>query len=82
MQLRTAVKFTLNAITGVGAYGLTRQIIDNNTDDPETVTEKVLHEGGSIAVAGLVADAASDRIDKMVDRVFDHFNKKPEKSNS
>ena len=75
MNLRSIVKFAATAVAGVGAYGLTRQVIDNNTETPDTTTQKVLHEGGSIAVAGLVADAASDRIDNMVDNAFDAIDK-------
>ena len=74
MNLRTTVKLIANTIVGIGAYGITRQVIDNNTDEPESKTQVVLHEAGSVAVAGLVADAASDRVNNTIDELFDYFS--------
>ena len=73
MNPRQIVKFAVNLVVGIGAYGITRQVIDNNTAEPDSRTEVVLHTAGSVAVAGLVSDAASDRTDKLVDDLFDIF---------
>ena len=75
MNARTIVKTTLNILVGLGAYGITRQVIENNTPEPETRPQAVLQHAGSAAIAGLVTDAASDHVDKQVDELFDIIDK-------
>lgn len=70
MNARKIVKTTLNILVGLGAYSITRQVIENNTPESETRPQAVLQYAGSAAIAGLVTDAASDHVDKQVDELF------------
>lgn len=75
MNARKIVKFAANLTVGLGAYGITRQVIENNTPEPETRSQAVLQYAGSAGIAGLVTDAASDHVDKQVDELFDIIDK-------
>lgn len=75
MNLRKITKITANILVGLGAYSITREVIDNNTDEPETRSKAVLNYAGSAAIAGLVTDAASEHTDRGVDELFDVIEK-------
>lgn len=71
MTARKIVKTTVNILTALGAYGITREIIDNNTAEPESRFQAATHYAGSAAIAGVVTDVASDHTGKAVDEIFD-----------
>lgn len=79
MNVRTIVKTTANVLVALGSYSIAREVIDNNTAEPDTTAQKALHYAGSAGIAGLVCDAASDHVSNGVDELFDIFEsrKKP-----
>lgn len=63
-------KTALCCITGSGATHVVRQIIDNNVNEPETLTEKIKIVAGTVVIGSMVGmhvrDFTSDKFDEMV----------------
>ena len=75
MNLRFIVKTVFTLASGVGAYKLSRDVIDANTDDPTSTTDKVVREAGAIAIGTAVSDVAASTAEKYVDDLFDSIDR-------
>lgn len=75
MDARQITKMIVSTAVSVGAYRISRDVIDTNTPEADSRTDQVLHTAGSMAVGGIVANAASEHTDNAVDRLFDTFKK-------
>lgn len=71
MNLRPVVKTAVSIATAIGSYKIMHDAIDYVTPDEKSNTDKVLYHAGSVAIAGVVSDAATDYTDVYVDKIFD-----------
>ena len=61
-------KFGINLISTIGVSKVVRDIISNNTD-VETTADAVKVWAGSFVIGGMVAEQASDHVNRRVDGV-------------
>ena len=70
MQIKIAhIKFITNAIVGIGTNAIMRDIIANNTNEPQSRTDKVTHSAGSAVLSGMVVTQTASYTDKLIDDV-------------
>jgi hypothetical protein len=74
-KLRRPTKIIASAIVGAGTTKLTSQIIANNTDTPEKLTDKVTIGVASAVVGTMAVERTKSWTDTKIDLFFDRWNK-------
>ena len=69
-------KRVASLMVGFGTGKVVKEIIDNNTADPENVTDKVRIVVGSYVLGAIVADAAKDWTDQKIEAVINWWTDK------
>lgn len=78
---RETVKTVLGFTLGIGAGFIAKQIITNNTDEPESRKDEVKGALGMIAVSWVVRDAVQSSVDARVDMIADAWKEFRESTN-
>ncbi len=73
MNKLNIVKKSVAAIVSFGAGSIIKQIIDNNTEEPDNVALKVTNTAGAYALGSLVGAAAATHTDKLIDEAAAQF---------
>jgi hypothetical protein len=74
-------KFGINLISTVGVSKVVRDIISNNTD-VETTADAVKVWAGSLVIGGMVAERASEHVNRRVDGAITWFDNRRQDSNT
>lgn len=77
---RARIKMATSVIVGGSVAAIVGQVIRHNTDEPQNLPEKVQRKLGSYTIGSLVAGAATDKTDRIVDGLFDFFEKDDEET--
>lgn len=72
MSTREISKKIVSALVQYGTGTIVYSIIQKNVDT-DRIDHKIAVGASSIALGGLVSDAASQRSDKLVDEIFDRI---------
>lgn len=72
-------KNAASLVVGLSTTRVVGQIIRNNVDDPESITDQVAIASASFAIGGVVADAAREYTDKTIDQVVEWWQKNVKK---
>lgn len=67
MNKLNIVKKTVAAIVSFGAGNIIKQIIDNNTDEPDNAAIKATNTAAAYALGSMVGAAVATHTDKMID---------------
>lgn len=73
MNKLNVLKKTVALVVTIGTGSITKQIIDHNTDEPTTNTEKVTRYAGSFAIGGAISAAATAHTDRLIDELAANF---------
>lgn len=68
MNKLNIVKKSVAAIVSFGAGNIIKQIIENNTEEPENVAVKVTNTAAAYALGSMVGAAVATHTDKLIDQ--------------
>ncbi len=74
MTKREIVKTGISLLVTASVGQVVGQLIKNNTDPSEKFTEEVKYRVGAFAIGGLVAAAAAEHTNKMVDEAVSLYH--------
>lgn len=72
---RKHIKILARVIIGGAVTAVVNQILRNNMNTPTGKLDKATQKVGSAVIGGMVADAAKDRSDELIDSVFEMTDK-------
>ncbi len=61
-------------VVGMGTAKIVNDIIENNTADRESKTDKVAIKAGSVVIGSMAADATSSYTDRKIDEAVSWWN--------
>lgn len=74
MNVIKLIKTGTSTVVAIGVGRLVNQLIENNTDEPEGTTNKVVHKVSAYALGAMVADRTAQYTDRFIDECVEVFD--------